>query len=95
MIKIENKGQHPHIHTQTPNPLDIGLLSTVFRFFLKKGLSHLRKDLYLFYVSECCCLQLCLCTTCVLDAHRGQKTAPDPLELASHVFVGYQERARN
>lgn len=38
MIKIENKGQHPHIHTQTPSPLDLGLLSTVFGFFLKDSL---------------------------------------------------------
>lgn len=34
------------------------------------------------------CLNLCLCTTCLFDAHRGQKKAPIP--CGSGVKDGYK-----
>lgn len=44
------------------------------------------------------CLYVCLCTACIPDVHRGQKgqkRAPDPLELELQVVVSHHMDAGN
>ena len=44
---------------------------------------------------ECFVGHVCICTTCVLDVHGGQKRALDPLGLEPQIFVNHHKGARN
>lgn len=41
------------------------------------------------------CLNTCVCTACVLDAHRGQKRASDPIGLEVQMAVNLRVGAGN
>ena len=52
------------------------------------------KDVLILYVWVFC-LHVCLCTTCMLDTHRGQKRVSDSLQPELHMVVSCSVDAGN
>lgn len=51
------------------------------RKVLWPDVNFFEKNVFIFYVHEYFCLHECMCYTCVLGTHRGQKRLSDPLGL--------------